>query len=102
MAEAIIKGLISASFIEAKNIIASDIALRRLEYLRQDYKIKITQDNREVVAKSDIVVIAVKPQVTHTVLNEIHDLASDGKLFISVAAGVPIYILEEILGRSWS
>ena len=97
MADAIIKGLISSSFIEAKNIIASDIILPHLEHLRQDYKIKTTKDNREVVAKSDIVVIAVKPQVAHKVLNEVHDLASDGKLFISIVAGVPIHIMEEIL-----
>ena len=97
MADAIIKGLVSASFIETKNIMASDISLPRLEHLRRNYKIKTTRDNREVVAKSDIIVLAVKPQVFKKVLKEIQDLASTGKLFISVAAGVPLSVMEEIL-----
>ena len=37
MADAIIKGLISASFIDAKKIIVSDISLLRLEYFRKEY-----------------------------------------------------------------
>ena len=97
MADAIIKGLISASFIEVKNICVSDIDLSRLEQLREAYKVKITQDNREVVSASDIVIFAVKPQVIQKVLNEVRNLIDDSVLCVSVVAGVPICAMEAIL-----
>lgn len=97
MSDAIIKGLINSSFIEAKKIIASDISQSRLDHLNREYKVKITSNNREVVKKSDIIIVSVKPQVIKKVLSEVHDLAHEKKLFISVAAGVPINIMEEIL-----
>lgn len=102
MAEAIIKGLLSASFIEAKSILASDPARARLDVLRRDYKIKVTEDNREVAAQCDIVVLAVKPQMARKVLNEVHDLMHRGKLLISIAAGVTIGAMEGILNAGQS
>ncbi|MFQ5716699.1 MAG: pyrroline-5-carboxylate reductase family protein, partial [Nitrospinales bacterium] len=97
MAEAIIKGLLSASFIEAKSILAADPVRARLDVLRHDYKIKVTEDNREVAEKCDIVVLAVKPQMAGKVLNEVHDLMDRGKLLISIAAGITIGAMEGIL-----
>ena len=97
MAEAMIKGLLSASFIEAKNLMASDVVQERLEYLHREYKIRITADNRELAKASDILVLAVKPQVMKDVLSGIEDLVDEGKLMISIAAGVPIHMIEEHL-----
>jgi len=97
MAEAIIKGLLSASFIEAKNILASDVLTARLDYLHKEYKVKITGSNSEVVEKSDIILLAVKPQAIEKLLNEVHHLSNDKKLFVSIVAGVPTSIIEGIL-----
>lgn len=97
MAEAIIKGLLSASFIEAKNILAADVVSARRDFLQREYKIRVTADNREVVEKSDILLLAVKPQMVKKVLNEIHDLMTKKKLFISIAAGITINVMEKIL-----
>ncbi|MFQ5673408.1 MAG: pyrroline-5-carboxylate reductase [Nitrospinales bacterium] len=100
MTEAIIKGLLSASFIAAKNILASDILAARLDYLHKEYKIKTTGSNSEVVEKSDIILLAVKPQAIDKLLNEIKPLDTDQKLFVSIIAGVPTDIIEGILNDS--
>ncbi len=97
MAEAMIKGLITASFIEAKSIIVSDVVSERLDFLHSEYKVKVSQDNREVVEKSDIVVLAVKPQSIRKVLEGVNDLEFGKKLIISIAAGVPISTIESVL-----
>lgn len=102
MAEAMIKGLITSSFIEAKNIIVSDVAAARLDFLHSEYKVKITSDNREAVSKSDVVILAVKPQSVKKVLQAFIDLEMEKKLVVSVAAGVPISSMEEALSPDGS
>ncbi len=97
MAEAIINGLVSASVVESKNIFVSDVVSGRLEFLRSEYKVKTLQDNRELVEKSDILILAVKPQVVQKVLENVRDLIDAKKLLVSVAAGVPISTILELL-----
>ena len=62
MAEALVKGLLSSSLVASKDIFISDLISDRLKYLSKEYKVKTTGDNRELVQKSDILVLAVKPQ----------------------------------------
>lgn len=50
-------------------------------------------DNAEVARESDVLVIAVKPQVIHSVLPQLR-AASANKLVISVAAGISLQKLE--------
>jgi len=97
MAEAMIKGLISAGFIEAKSILVSDVVAGRRDFLHSEYKVKGTADNRELVEKSDILILAVKPQVVEKALKDVRDLIDAKKLLVSIAAGVPISAILEIL-----
>lgn len=97
MAEAMIKGLISASFVESKNIFVSDVVPERLEFLHSKYKVKTLADNRELVEKSDILILAVKPQVVKKVMENVRDLIDAKKLLVSVAAGVPIATIHAVL-----
>lgn len=97
MAEAMIKGLISASFVEPKSIIVSDVVPARLEFLHSEYKVKAISDNRELVEKSDILILAVKPQLVKKIIENVRDLIDAKKLVVSVAAGVPISTILEVL-----
>ena len=97
MAEAMIKGLISASFVESKNIFVSDVVSERLEFLHSEYKVKTVPDNRELVEKSDILILAVKPQVVKKVLENVRDLIDAKKLVVYMAAGVPISTILAVL-----
>lgn len=97
MAEAMIRGLISASFIDPKNILVADLVREKLDKLHSDYKVGVTSDNRVLVEKSDILILAVKPQVVKQVLTGIRDLVSAKKLVISIVAGVSIKTIEELL-----
>ena len=97
MAEAIIRGLLSASFIEAKNIFVSEPSKSKRDTLHAEYKIKVTADNLELVKKCEIIILAVKPQILKDVLHDIRSLVDRDKLIISVAAGVPISIIDGVL-----
>ena len=80
-----------------RSIIASDVRKERLDFIKKELKIAVSTDNKEVVKKSDIIFLAVKPQVIDSVLDEIKD--SD-KLIISIAAGVKLKKLEAKLKKA--
>jgi pyrroline-5-carboxylate reductase len=89
MAFALAKAIKKANLV--KSLIASDVNDDRLEYVKKELKINVTKDNQEVVDKSDIIFLAVKPQVILQVLDGID---AKGKLVISIAAGVKLNKLE--------
>ena len=98
MAEAIIKGMLSSSsLVKVSNVFVSEPNKNRQTFLSSEYKIKIVKDNFDLVKKSDVLIIAVKPQIIREVLNGIADQVDAQKLVISVAAGVPISQIEEAL-----
>ena len=102
MAEALIKGLLSASFIEAKSLLVSDVSAERLEYLHKEYHVKVTDDNCELAKKCDIILLAVKPQAMKKVLEGIAEWVDDKTLVISIAAGIPIKTIAEHLSPDGS
>ena len=97
MAEALIKGLVSTSFFDSKNIFVSEPSKSKCSTLQKKYKIKIIGDNRELGKKCDIIMLAVKPQILKEVLCDIRSVVGSDKLLISVAAGVPIFISDSVL-----
>jgi pyrroline-5-carboxylate reductase len=97
MAEALVKGLLGSSLVASKDIFISDLIPDRLEYLSKEYKVKTTDNNRELVEKSDILVLAVKPQTVKNVLESFAGFIDSNKSIISVAAGISISLIEDTL-----
>jgi len=97
MAEALINGLVSASFIDAKNVFVSEPSKPKRDALHTKFKVKVTGDNHELAKKCDILILAVKPQILKEVLRDIRALVDSDKLVISVAAGVPLSIMDDAL-----
>ena len=50
----------------------------------------------QVVSGSDVVVLAVKPDVIPAVLKEIEQYLTEDSLVVSIAAGVPLSVLEQV------
>jgi len=94
MAFALAKAIKKAKL--AKSIIVSDVNKERLDFVKKELKINITTNNKVVVNRSDVVFLAVKPQVIDNVSEDIKDNVN-GKLVISIAAGVRLKKLESKL-----
>jgi pyrroline-5-carboxylate reductase len=60
--------------------------------------IKIALDIKELIRESEIIILAVKPQVYPEVLEEIKKSLSADKLFVSIAAGISTNYIEKVLG----
>jgi pyrroline-5-carboxylate reductase len=99
MGEALIKGLLGASLVPASAIHATDVRLERLKELDRLYGIQVSADNVELVRHSDIVILAVKPQIMDAVLKEIAPAITRRKLLISIAAGVSTAKIRAVLHK---
>ena len=84
MGEALAKGLIRAKLSTADNIIVSDVDNKRCQVFEEETGIKTTQDNREVTANSDVIILAVKPNIMGTILEELKNnpFISNSKPFL--------------------
>ncbi|CAC5384839.1 proC [Mytilus coruscus] len=96
MAQAMTKGFVTTGIIKAKNITASDADPRMLQFIKE-FGVTTTQENKEVVYKSKVVVIAVKPNVVTKILKEVKEHVSKDKIVVSIAAGVPLSTFEQNL-----
>lgn len=58
-----------------------------------------TADNKEVVARSEVIWLAVKPDILPLVLSEVAQIVGSSKLIVSIAAGVSISTMEAHLPK---
>ncbi|MDD4600258.1 Pyrroline-5-carboxylate reductase [bioreactor metagenome] len=100
MAEAIIKGLVNSGLSQPANIIVSDVAVSRLEYLVDKLGVSTMSDNSLTAKQSDILFLAVKPQVIKNVLKSLETAVSESTLVISIAAGICTAMIEEYFPKS--
>ncbi len=98
MATALIRGMIRAGLAPAGSICASDPLPSARETLASDAGIATFASNLEVVGRSDVLVLAVKPQGMRKVLHELRPSVTAEHLVISVAAGTTIASIDEDLG----
>jgi pyrroline-5-carboxylate reductase len=98
MGTALIQGILGAGMAKPEDLIASDPIAEAREKLRKQTGIHVTVSNVEVVRTSEVVVLAVYPQVIVHVLPEIAGHVTDEHLVVSIAAGIPSWQILEGLG----
>lgn len=99
MAEAFISGLLSTDEYTADSIHASDISEKRLYYLEEKFGINVYENNFDVVTKSDVIVLSVKPQNIREVLSPLKDAFRANQLVISIVAGFSIDTLYKYVPK---
>ena len=99
MASAMIGGILNSKLLSPSNIIASAKTDKTLDSIKEKYEINTTKDSVSLVKECDIVVVAVKPNVYEEVLKQIKDYIGNEKIIVTIAAGVTIKSVEEIIGN---
>ncbi len=87
MAASLIGGLVPEQF-KAKEVCVYDINEQTLTSLNDKFSVKTTTKLSQALNASDLVVLAVKPQVLQIVCEQIQSLLNHKPLFISIAAGI--------------
>jgi len=90
MGEALIAGMLASKAAAPEEIHATDVAAERLDQIKARYGIRTGTDNRAAASWSEIVILAVEPQVLDNVLDDLRAVLTEAKLILSVAAGYPI------------
>ena len=89
MSSAIIQGLINKG-LSPDNIIASNRSEGKLLEIKKITNIQTTTNNLEAVNFSNVIILAVKPQILPQICQQLKDINLSGKLIVSIAVGTTI------------
>ncbi|CAF1548007.1 unnamed protein product [Adineta ricciae] len=99
MSQALVRSLIERNVVSSKDqIMASDVDENQRRIVTSQLGIKTTDDNRQVVNESDLLILAVKPKDVEGVLKHINEsLLPENHLLVSIAAGIRTTTIEQAL-----
>jgi pyrroline-5-carboxylate reductase len=100
MGEALISGILKSSEYSSQNVLSYDKILERRKYIKSTYGIRVLKSISEVVNKSSIIAIAVKPQDIIDVLKQVGENDLDGKIILSLAAGISTSYIVRYLPKN--
>uniref|UniRef100_A0A3Q3AHC6 Pyrroline-5-carboxylate reductase n=3 Tax=Kryptolebias marmoratus TaxID=37003 RepID=A0A3Q3AHC6_KRYMA len=100
MAFGIAKGILPGDVLP-EHVTVSAPSSKNLERF-QELGVEVTHSNEDVVCGSDVVFVAVKPLLVPLVLTEICQHVTNKHVIVSVAAGVTLATLEELLPENSS
>lgn len=99
MAKAIIKGMLKADY-NGNDILVHSAHVANYETFAKENGLVAESDNSTLVKNSDIVVLAVKPQMVKDVLAEVKSKLSTDKLLVSLVSGLSIVDMKELVGQN--
>ena len=99
MAGAIMGGVIKSNVFKPEEIIGADLFAPGREKVKELYGINVTDSNKEVIEKSEVVIFSVKPQFYADVIQEVKDLVRPEQLIITIAPGKTLAWLAEQFGK---
>ena len=101
MGEALLSRLLAQQLYQPDEVLVSELLEQRRDGLAQEYGIRVTVNNQAAAAASEVLLLAIKPQVFESVAAELvmgrgdngHSLGTL-PMVISILAGVPLERLE--------
>jgi pyrroline-5-carboxylate reductase len=97
--EALLSGILSSQLVPVTRVVATDADRTRADYIGEKYGVRTYTNNRQAVARADLVLLCVMPQRVKDILREIRKDVRQGVLVISVAASVTTRLIEQELDR---
>lgn len=100
MGGALARSIVSGDKEGKFSVSAYDINSNLLYDLSKEIGISVKTSAFSLVNDCDIIILAVKPQYCHAVLNEIKTAFTPDKLLVSIIVGLPISFYKYILGNT--
>ena len=98
MAEALIRGILSANLQAPEHIYVVEPNPERLSSLQRSYNIQAATDPAELCARCQVLLAAVKPQVARQAVSAYAPHLGTGHLLISIIAGISLADLGKYAG----
>jgi pyrroline-5-carboxylate reductase len=99
MATALIKGLVESGVYDPEQLLASDKSKEALGRVSKQFGVECFSSNGDMVRKSSVLVLSVKPQNIKEVLEDVREDVREDHLVISIAAGIPLKMINHILKK---
>ncbi len=106
MGEALLSRLIARELYLPENVLVSEPQAQRRDFLAQEYGVEVTSDNRAAAAASDVLLLAIKPQVFEAIAIKLAQGDGDRTssiqplpVVVSILAGVSLSKLEAAFGH---
>lgn len=99
MASALVAGWARVDEALTRSITVSDRGSGKARHLSEQTGCQATTDNHELVERSDVIVLCVKPIDVEHVLRQISERVHGDKVVASVAAGVHVATMENLLAE---
>jgi pyrroline-5-carboxylate reductase len=97
---ALIGGILKGGVADRKHVVATVRTADRAREVSEKYSIPVTAGgNREAAEWSDILIVAVKPPTLPRLLEEIRGVLRSDQILISLAAAVPISLIEKTVDK---
>ncbi|HVX15222.1 MAG TPA: pyrroline-5-carboxylate reductase [Pirellulales bacterium] len=98
MATALAAGFVDRGLAMPNQLIASDPSPAAAEQFQRSTGGRVVRDNLEVAAHADQLFLAIKPQQMADVLGQLAGRLNERNLVVSVAAGIPLSTISQMLG----
>jgi len=100
MGSALIGGILKVGVAGPGHLVATVRTPERAAELAAKFGIPVTAEgNREAAAGADLIVLAVKPSTVPKVLAEIRGVLHEGQILLSLAAALPISLIERLIEK---
>jgi pyrroline-5-carboxylate reductase len=98
MGAALIGGILKGGVTDRQHLTATVRTAEHAAELQARYDIQVTAGgNREAAQAADLIVASVKPSTLPKVLREIRDVLRPEQILLSLAAAVPIALIEKLI-----
>lgn len=94
MGEAMLARIVEKNIAPLDAILVSEPNAERRQYLETTYNVRTTDSNASAVAQSEVIVLAVKPQILSLVAEGLKSSFKPSQLVLSIIAGAPIGTLS--------
>lgn len=94
MGEALLSRLVFEKFFEANEILVSDPVVDRQNFLADRYGVQVTGNNVEAAEASELLLLAIKPQIFSQVTQQIRGSLNSSAVIVSILAGISLPQLE--------
>ena len=97
---AMIGGILKSGVADREHVIATEASPERAEEIAARFSISVrVRANREAASWAEVIILAVKPMTVPEVLQEIREELRPEQILISLAAAVPIGLIEKLVQK---
>lgn len=98
MGSAMLGGIVKSGLAKAEDITVADLSQVALDKVKAEFGVNTSTDSKVAVSNSDVVIIALKPNIYEKAIAPLKELIDANKIIVSIAAGKTIESIENIIG----